>query len=70
MSGHNSTEITKNSAHSDNLAHNGSQASSRKPGILAHQRQLSPTIILDKMKIIYRPMSILVRRDQEKYFLG
>ena len=24
---------------------------------------------LDKMKITYRPMSILVRREQEKYFL-
>ena len=34
MSGHNSTEITKNRDHRDNLAHNGSQASSRKPGIL------------------------------------
>ena len=34
MSGHNSTEISKNRAHRDNLAHNGSQASSRKPGIL------------------------------------
>ena len=35
---------------------------------VAHQRQLSPTIFLDKMKRIYRPMSILVRREQEKYF--
>ena len=33
-----------------------------------YQRQLSPTIFLDKMKRIYRPMSILVRREQEKYF--
>ena len=24
--------------------------------------------ILDEMKIIYRPMSILVRREQEEYF--
>ena len=36
---------------------------------VAHQRQLSPTVLLDKMKRIYRPMSILVRREQEKYFL-
>ena len=35
---------------------------------VAHQRQLSPTVFLDKMKRIYRPMSILVRREQEKYF--
>ena len=35
---------------------------------MAHQRQLSPTVFLDKMKIIYRPMSILVRRRREKYF--
>ena len=34
MSGHNSAEISKNRAHRDNPAHNGSQASSRKPGIL------------------------------------
>ena len=33
-----------------------------------HQRQLSPTICLDMMKRIYRPMSILVRREQGKYF--
>ena len=31
-------------------------------------RQLSPTVFLDKMKRIYRPMSILVRREQDKYF--
>ena len=36
---------------------------------VAHQRQLSPTVFLDKMKRIYRPMSILVTREQEKYFL-
>ena len=36
---------------------------------VAHQRQLSPTVFLDKMKRIYCPMSILVRREQEKYFL-
>ena len=35
---------------------------------MAHQRQLSPTVFLDKMKGIFRPMSILVRREQEKYF--
>ena len=35
---------------------------------VAHQRQLSPTVFLDKMKRIYRPMSILVRREQKKYF--
>ena len=35
---------------------------------MAHQRQLSPTIFFDKMKRIYRPMSISVRREQEKYF--
>ena len=28
---------------------------------VAHQRQLSPTLLLDTMKIIYRPMPILVR---------
>ena len=36
---------------------------------VAHQRQLSPTVFLDKIKRIYRPMLILVRREQEKYFL-
>ena len=36
---------------------------------VAHQRQLSPTVFSDKMKRIYRPMSILVKREQEKYFL-
>ena len=35
---------------------------------MAHQRQLSPTLLLDKMKRMYRLMSILVRREQEKYF--
>ena len=35
---------------------------------MVHQRQLSPTVFLDKMKRIYRPRSILVRREQEKYF--
>ena len=35
---------------------------------VAHQRQLSPTVFLDKMKRIYRTMSILVRREQKKYF--
>ena len=33
---------------------------------MAHERQLSPTVYLDKMKIIYRPMLILVRSEQEK----
>ena len=28
-----------------------------------------PQFVLNKMEIIYRPMSILVRREQEKYFL-
>ena len=28
-----------------------------------------PTVFLGKMKIIYRPMLILVRREQEKYIL-
>ena len=37
----------------------------------AHQRQLSSTVfVLDKMKRIYRPMSLLVRREQEENFLG
>ena len=36
---------------------------------VAHQRQPSRTVFLDNMKRIYRPMSILVRREQEKYFL-
>ena len=35
---------------------------------VAHQRQLSPTVFLDKMKRIYRAISILVRREQEKFF--
>ena len=35
---------------------------------MAHQRQLSPKVVLDKMKRIYYPMSILVRKEQEKYF--
>ena len=35
---------------------------------MAHQRQLSPTVFLDKMEINYRPMSTLVRTEQEKYF--
>ena len=35
---------------------------------MAHQRQLSPTVFLDKMRRIYLPMSILVRREQERYF--
>ena len=35
---------------------------------MAHQRQLSPTVFLDKMKIIYLPMSILVRREQKDFF--
>ena len=35
---------------------------------MAHERQLSLTVFLDKMKRIYRPMSILVRKEQEKYF--
>ena len=36
---------------------------------MAHQRQLSPTVFfLDRMKRIYRLMSILVRREQERYF--
>ena len=35
---------------------------------MAHQRQLSPSVFLDKMKRIYRPMSILVKREQEKHF--
>ena len=35
---------------------------------MVHQRQLSPTVFLDKMKRIYRPISILVRREQEKSF--
>ena len=35
---------------------------------VAHQRQLCPTFLLDKMKRIYHPMSILVRREQDKYF--
>ena len=33
---------------------------------MAHQRQLSPTAFLNKTKRIYRPMSILVRREQER----
>ena len=37
---------------------------------MAHQRQLSPTIFLVKMKRIYRPTLILVRTEQEKYFFG
>ena len=37
---------------------------------MAHQRQLSPTVFLDKMKKIYRSMSILVRREQEKGFFS
>ena len=36
---------------------------------VAYQRQPSPTVFLDKIKRIYHPMSILVRREQEKYFL-
>ena len=35
---------------------------------MAHQRQLSPSVFLYKMKIVYRPMSILVRIEQERYF--
>ena len=35
---------------------------------VVHHRQLSLTFFLDKMKIIYRPMSILVKGEQEKYF--
>ena len=35
---------------------------------MAHQKELSPTVFLDKMKRVYRPMSILDRREQEKYF--
>ena len=35
---------------------------------MGHQRQLSPAVFLDKMKIIYRPRSILVRIEQEKHF--
>ena len=35
---------------------------------MAHQRQLSPTVVLDKMKIIYRPTSNLIRSEQERYF--
>ena len=35
---------------------------------VAHERQLSPTVVLDKMKRIYRPMLFLVRREQEKNF--
>ena len=34
---------------------------------MAHQRHLSPTVYLDKMNRIYRPISILVTREQEKY---
>ena len=35
---------------------------------VGHQKQLSPTVFFfDKVKRIYRPMSILVRREQEKY---
>ena len=33
---------------------------------MVHQRQLSPTVLLDKMKRIYLRMSILVKREQEK----
>ena len=35
---------------------------------MAHQRQVSPTVFLNKMKRIYRPMSILVRRDERYFF--
>ena len=35
---------------------------------MAHQRQLSPTVFLDKKKRIYHPKSILVKREQENYF--
>ena len=35
---------------------------------VTHERQLSPTVFLNKMKRIYRPLSILIRREQEKYF--
>ena len=35
---------------------------------MAYQRQLSPTVCLDEMKLMYYPMLILVRREQEKYF--
>ena len=39
---------------------------------VAHQRQRSPTVLffLDKMKRIYRPMSIVVKEEQEKYVFG
>ena len=36
---------------------------------VAHQRQVSPAVVLDKMKRIDRPMSILVRRDKRDIFL-
>ena len=36
---------------------------------VAHQRQLSPTVFLDEMKRSYCPMLVLVRREQQKYFL-
>ena len=35
---------------------------------VAHQKQLPPIVFLDKMKRSYRPISILVRREQGKYF--
>ena len=36
---------------------------------LIHEFGHRSPLILDKMKRIYRPMSMLVRREQEKYFL-
>ena len=35
---------------------------------MAHQRQLSPTVFFRYDEKMYRPMSILVRKDQEKHF--